>query len=268
MREVAGRLDLACELALGAGDVLGQYWGRLSGYDRKGSVDLVSQADRASEEYLKSSLNRSFPDDAVVAEESGSSVGSTGYTWIIDPLDGTTNFVHGHPMYAVSIALSSPRGMEVGVIYVPPMRELFYCSRGQGAFGPDGPISVSSVATLSGALLTTGFPYNRRDIAPTLMEDVTRMMRAGQGIRRMGAAAVDMAYVACGRYDGFVERGLKAWDTAAGMLLVEEAGGRVTNFGGARHDPFEPEVVATNGLLHDALLNVVFDGRVPYTEGS
>jgi myo-inositol-1(or 4)-monophosphatase len=260
-KSVTERLNFAKVIAFEAGKILMGHFGHLAGYDFKGKVDLVSAADRASEDFLKARILERFPDDAILAEESGASPGASDVTWIIDPLDGTTNFVHGHPMFAVSLAISGPRGVDAGVIYLPVTRELFFAQRGEGAMGPGGRLTVSSPQSLGEALASTGFPYHRREIMDTLLEDVRRLMDSCQGFRRMGSACVDLAYVAAGRYDCYVERHLKPWDTAAGALLVSEAGGRVTNFSGGDFDPFGPELVATNGHTHDELLRVLFDRR-------
>ncbi len=260
-QRVTERLNFAKIIAFEAGKILMGHFGHLAGYDFKGKIDLVSAADRASEDFLKARLQERFPDDAMLAEESGASPGKSDFTWIIDPLDGTTNFVHGHPMFAVSLAISGAAGVEAGVIYLPVTRELFFAQQGEGAFGPGGQLTVSSPQVLGEALSCTGFPYNRREIIDTLLEDVRRLMDSCQGFRRMGSACVDLAYVAAGRYDCFMERNLKPWDTAAGALLVLEAGGHVSNFSGGPFDPFGPELVATNGHIHDEFLQVLFDRR-------
>ena len=252
------RLNFAKVIAFDAGKILLKHYGNLSGYDHKGKVNLVSAADRAADEYLTARIQERFPADAVLAEESGVHSGQSPYTWIIDPLDGTTNFVHGHPMFGVSLAVAGDDGVEVGVIYLPVTRELFFATRGGGASGPAGPLQVSAQQALSGALSCTGFPYDRREIIDTLLEDVRRLVDNCQGFRRMGSACVDLAYVAAGRYDCFVERNLKPWDVAAGALLVTEAGGRMSDFSGGPFDPFGNELVATNGHVHDEFLKVLF----------
>jgi myo-inositol-1(or 4)-monophosphatase len=260
------RLALAKAAAYDAGKILLKFWGRLSGYDRKGNLDLVSEADRASEQYLLERILGRFPADSVIGEESGTREGDSGYSWIVDPLDGTTNFVHGHPIFAVSIAVADRSGTQAGVIYLPTTRELFWGARGMGAWRNETRLSVSGTGELNDSLIATGHPYNRRQVVETILEDWRRMILHVQGVRRMGAAAVDLAFVAAGRFDGFWERGLKPWDTAAGQLLVEEAGGRVTGFSGQEYSPFNPDITASNGRIHDRLLDALFSGR-PDAEG-
>jgi myo-inositol-1(or 4)-monophosphatase len=260
-QEVLDRLNLAKVLAFDAGKLLMKYHGNLASYDHKGKVDLVTEADRASEAFIFDQVQRRFPNDAFLGEETGERSGISGYRWLVDPLDGTTNFVHTHPIFSVSIGVHQDRQAVAGVIYMPATRELFYAGRGMGAFGSRGPIRVSRMAPLQEAMIATGIPYDRRRLLDTLMEDWRRVILAAQGFHRLGSAAADLAYVACGRYEGFWERGLNPWDTAAGALIVEEAGGRVTNFTGGPFDPHRPECVATNGLIHDELLRTLFEGR-------
>lgn len=257
------RLNFAKVIAFDAGKILLKHFGHLAGYDHKGKVNLVSAADRAADEYLTARIKERFPHDAMLAEESGEYLGKSSYTWIIDPLDGTTNFVHGHPMFGVSLAVVGPAGIEAGVIYLPVTRELFSATRGGGAFGPGGRLHVSAQRDLANALSCTGFPYDRREVIDTLLEDVRRLVNNCQGFRRMGSACVDLAYVASGRYDCFVERNLKPWDVAAGALLVTEAGGRMSDFSGGPFDPFGNELVATNGHIHDEFLKILFADRRP-----
>jgi len=260
------RLALAKAAAWDAGKILMKHWGRLSGYDRKGNLDLVSEADRASERYLIDRFLDRFPADCIVGEESGTREGSSGWSFIVDPLDGTTNFVHGHPIFAVSIAIASGGRTRGGVVYLPVTRELFWAGQGMGAWRNETRLSVTTSGDLNESLVATGHPYNRRQVVETILEDWRRMILNVQGVRRMGAAAVDLAFVAAGRFDGFWERGLKPWDTAAGQLLVEEAGGRVTGFAGQEYTPFNPDIVASNGRIHDRLLSALFSGR-PEAEG-
>ena len=260
-QEIVDRLNAAKVAAHDAGKLLLKYWGNLDGYDHKGKVNLVSAADRASEDFIKQWATARFPTDAILAEETGERTGSSGFVWVVDPLDGTTNFVHGHPMFAVSMALMLDSVAVAGVIYLPATRELFYAAKGTGAFGDRGPIRVSSISSLDSSLVATGLPYSRRETSKVLLEDWRRVIQAAQGIRRMGAAAVDLAYLACGRYDGFWERELKPWDTAAGALIVEEAGGQVSAFDGKTFDPFSDQIAASNGLVHQQLLSALFDDR-------
>ncbi len=244
--------DAAVRAAMEGGEVLRELYERPHQVRHKGAIDLVTEADTASEETIKEVLSRRHPEVAIMAEESsGPDQGEVeGPVWIVDPLDGTTNFAHGFPWFCVSIALYRREGAELGVIYLPLQDELFCGVRGTGAWLNGRPISVSKVGELSEALLATGFPYDVQEDTRQVVRPLEKMLRRAQGIRRAGAAAVDLAYVACGRLDGFWELKLKPWDTAAGMLLVEEAGGRVTDFRGGPYTPFHREILASNGLIH------------------
>jgi myo-inositol-1(or 4)-monophosphatase len=254
------RLELAIRVARGAGRVLLRHLGRLDGYRRKGDVDLVSAADHASQDYLLRRILRAFPDDGVLAEEGGDTKGATGFRWVVDPCDGTTNFVHGHPVFAVSVGVVRDGVPVAGCVHVPAMGETFHAAAGGGAFLNGRPIRVSAVDTLDAALLASGFPYYRRDAVDRLLALVGRAIRHGQGFRRAGAAAVDLCWLAAGRLDGFWEEGLHAWDVAAGEVIVREAGGRVTGFDGGPHSLAAGRTVASNGLIHDELRGVLFDG--------
>ena len=255
---ITARLEAAVAAARGAGDVLMGHWGRLAGYEHKGVVDLVSRADRESEAFLRDRLLRAFPDDAFVGEEGSAEAGRSGYRFIVDPLDGTTNFVHGHPVFAVSIAVERAGELLAGCVHAPVARETFHAVRGGGAFVDDRPIRVSATAELDRSLLATGFPYNQREIVDELVARVRAALTRAQGIRRSGSAATDMCYLAAGRLDGYWEQGLAAWDVAAGQVIVEEAGGRVTDWAGKAHDPWTGPILASNGLLHDGLRALLF----------
>ncbi len=255
------RLNFAKMVAFDAGKLVMRYYGNLSSYDHKGKVDLVSEADKASEALITDAITSRFSTDAILGEETGESEGEGSYRWLVDPLDGTTNFVHAHPMFAISFGLEFRRKTVAGIVYIPSTRELFYAHKGGGAYGPGGSIKVSSTTSLGASLVATGLPYHRREIVDVLLEDWRRSILNSQGTRRMGAAAVDLVYLACGRYDGFWERGLKPWDTSAGALIIEEAGGVVTDFSGGEFSPYADRIVASNGLIHDELLKTLFEGR-------
>ena len=222
----------------------------------KGRSDFVTEVDRAAEQAIVEVLLKAYPDHAVLAEESGAS-GESEYTWIIDPLDGTTNYAHGVPVFAVSIALEDAEGVSVGVVYDPSQGELFTAERGGGAFVNGRPLRVSSVATLDESLLTTGFPYNVRETPANNFREYTLFSLRTQGVRRMGSAVIYLAYVAAGRLEGYWELRLGPWDAAAGSLMVQEAGGRVTSVTGGRLDLTAPSIVASNGLIHDAMLRTL-----------
>jgi myo-inositol-1(or 4)-monophosphatase len=217
--------------------------------------------DARAEALVLDRLAQAFPADAVLAEEGGARSGTSGRRWIIDPLDGTTNYAHGVPMYAVSIALEHAGEVVLGVIFDPSHDELFVAERGAGASLNGRPLAVSSAAVLDEGLLATGFPYDIRDTRDTNLSEYAAFSLRTRGVRRMGSAALDLAYVAAGRLDGYWELRLGPWDAAAGALLVEEAGGRITNLDGGRLDLEAPSVVASNGLIHEAMLHVLREIR-------
>lgn len=228
--------------------------------DFKGEVDLVTATDREVEAILVEDLQRAFPDHAIVAEEgtaASAAAESAEYVWYIDPLDGTTNFAHAYPHFAISVALARRSELLFGIVVNPLRRETFVAHRGGGAFLNGDPIQVSAVDDLGRALLSTGFPYDRREKADFYLAFVADFMKRCQGIRREGTASLDLCYVACGRLDGFWEMLLKPWDTSAGALIVREAGGQVTDFRGGPFDPHGIQTLATNGKIHAAMVDVL-----------
>ncbi|MEZ5306688.1 MAG: inositol monophosphatase family protein [Pyrinomonadaceae bacterium] len=248
----------AIETALGAGRILLEKFGKKIGVSKKGEIDLVTEADLASEKYVINQIENRFPQHSILAEESGSTAraGDMAWKWIIDPLDGTTNYAHGYPCFCVTIALEHNGELVLGVSYDPTRDELFAAERRQGASLNNKRISVSERTALSDSLLVTGFPYdikNRGNLARTFE---TFLMRS-RAVRRDGSAAIDLAYVACGRFDGFWEEGLNPWDVAAGILMVREAGGTVTGYDGGEASIYRPPFVATNGAIHDEMLAVL-----------
>ena len=236
-----------------AGRVVREQWNDPREIAFKGRIDLVTQTDLAVERLLTERLPALLPGSSVLGEESHTSVEPGELTWIVDPVDGTTNYAHRIPMVAVSVALWRQGRVEMGAVHVPVLGELFWAVRGQGAFLNGERIGVSSEATMQAALVATGFPYSFYAEIDEVCARLRRVLLASQGVRRMGAAAVDLAYTACGRFDGYYETGLKPWDTAAGWLLVEEAGGRVSALEG-EYALGSHMIVATNGALHDDLL--------------
>jgi myo-inositol-1(or 4)-monophosphatase len=254
-------MTIATRLAREAGGLIAAAIGRGNVVERKAAVDLVTEIDHASERVILDGLRRSFPDDLIVAEESSSSRPAAGRRcWYVDPLDGTTNFVHGLPHCSVSLALAAANGApELAVVYDPCKDELFHAVRGEGAFLNDRPIHVSQRAVLDEALFVTGFPYDRREHSSFYLKYFEAFMLRCRDLRRFGSAALDLSYVAAGRFDGFWEWYLKPWDTAAGWLIVEEAGGRVVDFDGAAYDPWAPRILATNGVLEPEALAVLAD---------
>ena len=222
----------------------------------KGEINIVTDADRMSEEMITAKIYNKYPSHDILAEESMGTNKGSDFRWIIDPLDGTTNYAHGYPVFCVSIALEKEGEVCLGAVYNPMLDEMFVAEKGQGAFLNDKRIYVSSVVDLSRSLLATGFPYDIRDDENNNMNYFNGMARSVQAIRRAGSAALDMAYVAAGRFDGFWELKLMPWDTAAGWLLIIEAGGMVSDLCG---NPFylqSPHVMASNGHIHDDMITV------------
>lgn len=252
-------LNFVIQTAREAGGVLIDRLGRAR-ISTKGDIDLVTEADLAAEKLIIERIRSHYPRHAILAEESGASVeldaGKSDWKWIIDPLDGTTNYAHGYPCFCVSIAVERAGQIELGVVYDPTRDELFAAERGQGATLNERPIRVSTIADLNSAMLCTGFPYNVRE-RPDFAREFINFTMTAQAVRRDGSAALDLAYLACGRFDGFWEDGLNAWDIAAGLLLIEEAGGRVTDFCGAPLSIYTPKVLATNGLVHETMMGVL-----------
>lgn len=255
-------LNFAIQTAREAGAVLADRLGRALQVSQKGDIDLVTEADLASEKLIIERIKSHYPRHAILAEESGASEGvefvpgKSEWKWIIDPLDGTTNYAHGYPCFCVSIALERAGAIEIAVIYDPTRDEMFAAERGQGTTLNGRRVRVSTVEDLNSAMLCTGFPYNVRE-RPNFARDFANFTMEAQAVRRDGSAAIDLAYLACGRFDGFWEDGLKAWDVAAGVLLIEEAGGRLSNFTGGALDIYTPKVLASNGLVHDAMMRVL-----------
>ena len=248
-------LAVAQEAAAAAAAILLQGWGNRPAFRFKSSdVDLVTEFDGRAEAVIVRALAVAFPDDSIVGEEGGGQTGRSGRTWHVDPLDGTTNFAHGLPIFGTSIGLVAEGEPVAGVVTAPALGWTFHAARGQGAFFNHKPIRTSDVAELGLALLVTGFPYLRVQQHDNLPE-FTVFMRASQGVRRLGSAALDLCFVACGWLDGFWERHIKSWDLVAGVAIVTEAGGQVSDPGGG---PFVPEtgrILASNGKIHQAMLD-------------
>ena len=243
-----------------AGDCLADYFGKDLTVRKKGRLDLVTEADEAAERLFVEAVTASFPDDAILAEESGRREGSSLWQWIVDPLDGTTNFAHGFPQFCVSAALAYAGELRAGIIYDPIKRELFRACLGEGATLNGEPIQVAARDDLEEALAVTGFSYDRRTRMAALLDRVARLLANCQGMRRLGSAALDLAYVACGRFDLFLEDGLNPWDIAAGTLIVREAGGVAVDFTGTGLELGKGQVLATNSaLLRDALARLLPD---------
>jgi len=249
-------LEIAKEAGRAAGEILRSMMGKIHEISKKGEIDLVTEADLAAEKAILKMINRHFPDDALLAEESGKQGPAGARTWIIDPLDGTTNYAHGFPFFAVSIALEMENQVVAGVVYNPGMGELFEAVKGKGAFLNGESLQTSRTESLKESLLATGFPYDVHQRSDQVVSLLQRMLTRAQGIRRLGSAALDLCYVAAGRLDGFWEEDLKPWDTAAGDVIVREAGGRLTTYEGGLYTPYQKTVVASNGWIHEEMAAV------------
>lgn len=257
-------LDAGIEIARQAGQVLLAHRG--VGFELKGDFDLITAADRASEQLIVNRLKQRFPNHGIIAEEGGRAEMHSEFRWYVDPLDGTTNFAHGFPMWNVTLAVARDEEIIAGVVFDPLNDELFTAERGAGSRLNGAPVHVSKVRSLSDALVATGFPSRRRhrDVNIHFYYQVAMVTH---GVRRGGSAALDLAYTACGRLDAFWEFGLNPWDMAAGILLVQEAGGKVSGMKGERIDLHGPHVLADNGQIHNETLDLfadVFQGRYPF----
>ncbi|KQS33626.1 inositol monophosphatase family protein [Dyadobacter sp. Leaf189] len=221
--------------------------------------NLVSYVDKEAEKLLVAGLSNLLPEASYITEEgtTGIEPDPTALNWIIDPLDGTTNFIHGIPVYCVSVGLARGKELLLGVIHEPNLNEMFYAWQGGGAWCNDKPIKVSTVPSLQDSLIATGFPYYKFEKQKRYMHILELLMQRTHGIRRMGAAAVDLAYVAAGRFDGFYEYNLNSWDMAAGVLMIKEAGGKVTDFQGTDNYLFGGDIIATAGPAHQQLVEVI-----------
>lgn len=248
-------LDIATEAAMVAGVILQDYWGKLEEVEEKGEAgNLVTAADKQAEAEILKVLQRHLPEHSILAEESGQFGNQQNeYLWAIDPLDGTTNYAHQYPIAATSIGLLISGVPQVGVIYNPFRKELFRAARGLGATCNRRPIRVSQTSQLSNSLLVTGFAYDRRQTPDNNYAEFCHLTHLTQGVRRSGSASIDLSDVASGRLDGYWERGLSPWDIAAGIVLVEEAGGKVTAYDGSSLDINSGRILATNGQVHEKL---------------
>jgi myo-inositol-1(or 4)-monophosphatase len=263
------------QAALAAGAVMRLNYEKPHEITMKGAIDPVTETDYQCQEIIIGMIRQAFPDHGFLAEETAAGeppsaaqeIGPPGLAWeadapptcrwVIDPLDGTVNFAHGIPTFCVSIACEADGVIEYGVVYDPMRDELFEGSRGEGAWRNGQTIRVSDTARMDRALIATGFPYDIRERIPESMARLGRVVASAQGVRRAGSAALDMCYVACGRFDGYYEENLKPWDTAAGLVIVTAAGGKITTFDGIDYDIFAPNIVASNGALHNQMLNLL-----------
>lgn len=226
-------------------------------HQKDGINNLVTEIDHACEQAIIQAIHNEFPQHPILSEECGQIEGATDYKWIIDPIDGTVNFAHSIPICCVSIALEKNKQIQMGVVFNPLINEFFFAEKGQGAFLNDQRIFVSQNKDIEKACLATGFPYSLLDAANGPLDVFNALIRKGIPVRRLGSAAIDLCYVACGRFDGFYEHQLQPWDTAAGFLIVTEAGGKVTNMSGADYTPTMQSIVATNGKIHASLMEYI-----------
>ena len=252
-------LEIAKEAAYEAGEIQLSFLGKKKGIQRKSCYsDLVTDADKQSEEKIMSILNTYFPDHDILGEETGfHREHSSEYLWVVDPLDGTTNFTHNFPHFAVSIGLVKNKQIILGVVFDPCKNELFWAGEGTGAYLNSEPINTSKTDRLEESLLATGFAPGKHDTLEKNLVYFTEFMHKAKALRRPGAASLDLCYVACGRLDGFWELNLSPWDVTAGAFIIKEAGGKVTNFDSEEFDPDVKNILATNGFLHDSMKEIL-----------
>ncbi len=250
-------MQVAREAALKAGKLLRENIHGVRQISYKGDINLVTEMDTKSERAVVETLRTAFPNHGIVAEEETTIRNGSGYTWIIDPLDGTTNYAHGYPCFSVSIALELEGTVVLGVVYDPMRDEFFSAQKGEGAHLNGRRISVSGTDKLIKSLLATGFPYDRKVSEKNNLDYFHDLLMASQEVRRDGSAALDLCFVACGRFDGFWELKLKSWDVAAGSLIVTEAGGRVSDLSGNKFDMHAENILASNGRIHDQMAEIL-----------
>lgn len=241
-----------------AGKIISDYFqGSFTVDNKEGINNLVTEVDKHSEKRIIEIIRKHYPSHSIISEEVGEMIQDSPYQWIIDPIDGTVNFAHGIPLCCVSIGLKHNEDLILGTVYNPMMNELFFAEKGKGAFLNEKPISVSTKSDFRKACLVTGFPYKWPDSKEHPIRVFERFIMEGLPVRRLGSAAIDLCWVACGRFDGFWEYNLSSWDVAAGYLIVQEAGGRITNFEGDAYSVFDKETLATNGHIHEEMLRLI-----------
>ncbi|MEK7486045.1 MAG: inositol monophosphatase family protein [Planctomycetota bacterium] len=256
-------LQFARQTAEEAGKIIMKFFGNLSSENiqNKGRRELVTEADKQSERYIVQQIEQYFPQHSILAEEFTVKEANE-FCWHIDPLDGTTNFRHAYPLFSISMGLEIAQELVMGVVYAPYLREMFFALKGHGAFLNQTPIQVSPETQLINSLLSTGFGYNLNETQNNNIANFSRLLLESQGIRRGGSAALDLAYVACGRFDGYWELHLKPYDVAAGTVLVQEAGGKVTDFSGGNNFLYSGQILASNGKIH-SLIQSRLDSILP-----
>ncbi|RYY46642.1 MAG: inositol monophosphatase [Chitinophagaceae bacterium] len=246
----------------GAAQLRHFYQGSFKVSNKEGINNLVTEADHAAEKAIIEVIKHSYPDHFILSEETGELKTDSDYKWIIDPIDGTVNFAHGIPLCCVSIGLEKAGELVMGAVYAPILDELYFAQKGMGSYLNENRIHVSEKKALINSCLVTGFPYTYLDVPNGPLSIFEKLIRKGIPVRRLGSAAIDLCWVAAGRFDGFYEHNLQAWDSAAGSLIVSEAGGKVTDFAGNPYSVYQPQILATNGRMHDELRAVVNGGEV------
>ena len=246
-----------------AGALMQQYFEKsFTISNKEGINNLVTEVDHKCEDIIIATIKESFPEHQILSEEVGELIQDSEYKWIIDPIDGTVNFAHGIPLCCVSIGIEVSGVMEMGAVYNPFINELFFAQRGWGATLNDKIIKVSQTKEIITSCLVTGFPYTYLDMPNGPLEVFSKFIRKGIPVRRFGSAAIDLCYVAAGRFDGFYEHKLNAWDSAAGFIIIEEAGGKVTDLKGNPYNPYQPGIIAGNGFINDELVRIVNGGEI------
>jgi len=246
----------------GAAEVVRFFNSEFTISNKEGVNNLVTEADHASEKAIMEVIRKDFPEHQLLGEESGKLVQDSNYKWIIDPIDGTVNFAHGIPLNCVSIGIEKDGKIIMGAVYNPHINEFFFAEKGKGATLNDKPISVSNETDVLKSCLVTGFPYTYMNMPNGPLEIFDKLIRKGVPVRRIGSAAIDLCWVACGRFDGFYEHKLEPWDSAAGFLIVEEAGGKVTNHENEPFSIYQHKILATNGKIHDELSGIITGGKI------
>lgn len=250
--------DVLMSAVKAGGEVIAHYFDGVFKIENKTTInDLVTEVDKHAEKAIIDIIKATYPTHSIISEEVGELMQESDYAWIIDPIDGTVNFAHAIPICCVSIGLRHKGQMILGAVYNPIMKELFFAEKGKGAFLNDMKISVSKKSDFKKACLVTGFPYKWPKTYEHPIKVFERFIMEGLPVRRLGSAAIDLCWVACGRFDGFWEYNLNPWDIAAGYLIVEEAGGTITNFDGDPYNVDDKETLATNGIIHDAMLKLI-----------
>jgi myo-inositol-1(or 4)-monophosphatase len=241
----------------GAKELMRFFNGTFTISNKEGINNLVTEADHAADEAIQAVIKQAFPAHGIVSEETAEKITNSEFKWIVDPIDGTVNFANGIPICCVSIGLEQNGKMLMGAVYNPIFKEFFFAEKGKGATLNDKKISVSNKSEVLRSCLVTGFPYTYLDQPNGPLQAFERLIRKGIPVRRLGSAAIDLCWVAAGRFDGFYEHQLNAWDSAAGFIMVEEAGGKVTDLNGGPYSPYQPGIVATNGIIHEELIGWV-----------